>query len=434
MASTYSGGVGKLQLITDGEQSGTWGQITNANLQVIEEMVSGLNTHDVAGSATTTLSGDSNVGSSYSASESKVAIIKLTGAVTGAHDVVAPAEEGWYIVWDASSGDYDLTFKPSGGTGVVVPRGGKTMMFTDGSTMYNLLAEANSLTEINDADNNEIIKFAAIASAVNEITVTNNATGSGPTLSATGGDTNIDINITPKGTGEVNIAAGNLNYAGTAITSTGAELNYLDITTLGTQQASKAVTANASNIISSFESTGIDDNATSTAITIDSSENVSVDTGNLVIGTSGKGIDFSANGNAGGMTSELLDDYEEGTWTPVTSQGTPDSTSGCYTKIGRQVTLIFMINNCSDYTSGVDILITGLPFTVSDTLSGTSHEGHGALSYPVALTSAGILGCFVRTTNNGIYFSSHSSQEAVNYSEATAAWSIRGTVTYFTTA
>jgi len=206
MASTYSGGVGKLQLITDGEQSGTWGQITNANLQVIEEMVSGLNTHDVAGSATTTLSGDSNVGSSYSASESKVAIIKLTGAVTGAHDVVAPAEEGWYIVWDASSGDYDLTFKPSGGTGVVVPRGGKTIMFTDGSTMYNLLAEANSLTEINDADNNEIIKFAAIASAVNEITVTNNATGSGPTLSATGGDTNIDINITPKGTGEVNIS------------------------------------------------------------------------------------------------------------------------------------------------------------------------------------------------------------------------------------
>jgi len=211
MASTYSGGVGKLQLITDGEQSGTWGQITNANLQVIEEMVSGLNTHDVAGSATTTLSGDSNVGSSYSASESKVAIIKLTGAVTGAHDVVAPAEEGWYIVWDASSGDYDLTFKPSGGTGVVVPRGGKTIMFTDGSTMYNLLAEANSLTEINDADNNEIIKFAAIASAVNEITVTNNATGSGPTLSATGGDTNIDINITPKGTGEVNISKVDIN-------------------------------------------------------------------------------------------------------------------------------------------------------------------------------------------------------------------------------
>jgi len=59
-------------------------------------------------------------------------------------------------------------------------------------------------------------------------------------------------------------------------TVTTAELNYLDITTLGTQQASKAVTTNASNIISSFESTGIDDNATSTAITIDSSEKVAL--------------------------------------------------------------------------------------------------------------------------------------------------------------
>jgi len=43
-----------------------------------------------------------------------------------------------------------------------------------------------------------------------------------------GDDSNIDIDITPKGTGEVNIAAGNLNYAGTAVTSTGAELNKLD--------------------------------------------------------------------------------------------------------------------------------------------------------------------------------------------------------------
>jgi hypothetical protein len=136
MSSTYSGGVGKLQLMADGEQSGVWGQITNANLQTLEEMVSGYVTHDVAGSATTTLSGDGNVGSSYSATESKAAIIKLIGAVTGAHDIVAPAKEGWFILWDASTGAYDLTFKPSGGTGVVVPSGGITLMFTDGSTMY----------------------------------------------------------------------------------------------------------------------------------------------------------------------------------------------------------------------------------------------------------------------------------------------------------
>ena len=83
-------------------------------------------------------------------------------------------------------------------------------------------------TSVLDTGGNELFKLTATGSAVNEFTVANAATGGAPTISATGGDSNIDITITPKGTGEVNIAAGNLNYAGTAITSTGAELNILD--------------------------------------------------------------------------------------------------------------------------------------------------------------------------------------------------------------
>jgi hypothetical protein len=61
------------------------------------------------------------------------------------------------------------------------------------------------ITGINDTNGNELLKVTATASAVNELTLANAATGSGPTLSSTGDDTNIDINITPKGTGEVNI-------------------------------------------------------------------------------------------------------------------------------------------------------------------------------------------------------------------------------------
>jgi len=81
---------------------------------------------------------------------------------------------------------------------------------------------------IADANGNELIKLETTASAVNELSVTNAAAGNAITLSATGGDTNIDIDLTPKGSGEINIAAGNLNYAGTAVTATGAELNILD--------------------------------------------------------------------------------------------------------------------------------------------------------------------------------------------------------------
>jgi len=109
---------------------------------------------------------------------------------------------------------------------------------------------------IADANGNELVVFQTTGSAVNELEITNNASGSNPIIAATGGDTNIGIALTPKGTGEIVIAAGNLNYAGTAITSTGAELNSLagitavvgelnalDIgsTAVGTAVASKAV-------------------------------------------------------------------------------------------------------------------------------------------------------------------------------------------------
>jgi len=212
MASTYSGGVGRLQLMADGENSGVWGQILNANFQVLEEMVSGHSSHNVAGSGTTTLANDADVGSSFSTSQAKSALITLTGTVSGNHDVVAPAREGWYIIQDTSTGNFDLTFKPSGGTGVVIPRGGKTFMFTDGSTMFNLLDEVNRLSEINDADNNEVLKFGTTASAVNEITITNAATGNRPTIQASGGDSNVGISITPKGSGNVTVS-GTMNTA-----------------------------------------------------------------------------------------------------------------------------------------------------------------------------------------------------------------------------
>jgi len=84
--------------------------------------------------------------------------------------------------------------------------------------------------------------------------------------------------------------------------------------------------------------------------------------GNLVIGTSGKGIDFSATSGTG--TSELLDDYEEGNWTPTDASGaglTFLSASGTYTKIGNQVFIRLDV----DYPVTADasqIKIGNLPF------------------------------------------------------------------------
>jgi hypothetical protein len=105
---------------------------------------------------------------------------------------------------------------------------------------------------------------------------------------------------------------------------------------------------------------------------IDSSGDVSVANGNLVFSTNGTGIDFSASAG-GGASSSLLDDYEEGTWTPVYigTSGSIGSTAyttrnGTYTKIGNVVIvgLQLLLSNKGSWTGTVKI--TGLPFTAAN--------------------------------------------------------------------
>jgi hypothetical protein len=94
--------------------------------------------------------------------------------------------------------------------------------------------------------------------------------------------------------------------------------------------------------------------------------------GNLVIGTAGKGIDFSAATHAAGMTSELLNDYEEGTFTPFSygttsaGAGTYSSQIGKYTKIGNCVYFqIYIVQTA--HTGTGNMRIGGLPFNSSST-------------------------------------------------------------------
>ena len=100
-----------------------------------------------------------------------------------------------------------------------------TQTFTNKTLTAPKIADGGFIA---DANGNELVVFQTTGSAVNQLEITNNASGSNPILAATGGDTNIGIALTPKGTGEIVIAAGNLNYGGTAVTTTGAEINLID--------------------------------------------------------------------------------------------------------------------------------------------------------------------------------------------------------------
>jgi hypothetical protein len=95
---------------------------------------------------------------------------------------------------------------------------------------------------------------------------------------------------------------------------------------------------------------------------------VTASTGNFIVGTSGQGIDFSATPGTG--TSELLDDYEIGTWTPTLagagSAATLSTAIGRYTKVGNTVT-VWATLVCSAAPTGVNVSVRDLPYTSTNT-------------------------------------------------------------------
>jgi hypothetical protein len=162
-------------------------------------------------------------------------------------------------------------------------------------------------------------------------------------------------------------------------------------------------------------------------------DNVTLSTGNLVIGTSGKGIDFSATTSGSGtMTSELLSDYEEGTWTPVLAResggpitATTSDLVAKYTKVGNLVTvsLFFIITAVtSQGTSSNEI--RGLPFAPAN-----NSLGAGSVGRNNAFTTDVVHNCWI-WSDSRIIFSSN-----VNSLSATAVdWKngyINLTMTYF---
>ena len=103
------------------------------------------------------------------------------------------------------------------------------------------------------------------------------------------------------------------------------------------------------------------------------SGDVTLSTGNLIPSTAAKGINFTANTPSAGMTSQLLNWYEEGTWTPVVTAGvgsitTVGSVSGRYTRNGRIVTLEFRVAITVNGTGSAYLLVDGMPFASNSSL------------------------------------------------------------------
>ncbi len=134
MASTYSSNL-NLELITTGEKAGTWGTITNANLQQLEQASSGYISIAVGGSNVTLSI------SQGATSNGKNLYLKLTGTLTGNRQLIVPDNfERVYVVEDATTRGsganlYTLTVKTVSGTGVVLAAGSTSIVYSDGTNI-----------------------------------------------------------------------------------------------------------------------------------------------------------------------------------------------------------------------------------------------------------------------------------------------------------
>ena len=141
MASTYSSSL-NLELQATGENSGTWGTITNNNLQKLESAIKGYVSVAVASTSDSLTASDGST-----TDEQSNAIIKLTGTLTGNTTMQCEAVESWYIVDNATTmGTYTLGFKPAGGTAASLVSSSKHLLYSDGSTMFDVLADCGNIS------------------------------------------------------------------------------------------------------------------------------------------------------------------------------------------------------------------------------------------------------------------------------------------------
>jgi hypothetical protein len=136
-----------LDLQTTGSNSGTWGTVTNENLEKVENAIKGYVSISVAGSGTQALTASSG----GTGDQQSRAALKFTGTLTGTRAVECEAHPYWYFVHDATTRDGNaLTFGPAGGTAVTLAvTGAKYIIYCDGSSAFDVAANLGNIAAAN---------------------------------------------------------------------------------------------------------------------------------------------------------------------------------------------------------------------------------------------------------------------------------------------
>jgi hypothetical protein len=132
-------------------------------------------------------------------------------------------------------------------------------------------------------------------------------------------------------------------------------------------------------------------------------------TGNLVLKVAAKGINFTANTPAAGMTSQLLNWYEEGTWTPNQGDGLTVvgafSSNGTYVRIGRSVTVKGQVLGATTVAvAAAGVISSNLPFTAASGHAGSMYNAAIAVGGAIAITSTSATAASAITATPSITF------------------------------
>jgi len=227
----------KLEKQVSGENSGNWGNLVNYVLNRIDSTVRGYVAVSVAGTANVTLVSNTSTTNTSEGADDQVhnKVIEFTGALGASIHVFTDAVEGDYTLFNNTSGSYTLTFANTGhaANGVAITQGQKALIYTTGTAVVDVLAGAGLTTltgtqtltnktltspkigtSILDTNGLQLINLTATSSAVNEITLANMSTGANPTITASGDDSNVGLNLISKGTGVLQGGGAALKIAG----------------------------------------------------------------------------------------------------------------------------------------------------------------------------------------------------------------------------
>jgi len=180
MANSTSASL-KLTVQQTGENAGTWGQVTNTNLLILEQAIGGYDALSVASSPTALTF------SNGALSNGKNQVLKLTGTISGNVIVTIPNSiEKTYIVQNATSGAYTVTFKTASGSGITwsATDKGKKILYSDGTNIEEGITSTGSLITQNITTSNLTVTNSTNVSG---ITISDNVTAVN-NITTTGGD------------------------------------------------------------------------------------------------------------------------------------------------------------------------------------------------------------------------------------------------------